>query len=422
MSAMAPPTPISIQLVDRRLTVIAFSREQLEGLKTPCYIFDKGELEDNFLDFTRAVQDAWGPCSHIAYSVKTNPLTWIVKEAQRCGCFAETVSDEEYHLALCCGFSPKQIVFNGPAKSRAWFEYAVRSGSIVNIDLPREIDWVEELAAKGVECHVGIRSNVDLESSFPGQTIGGKEGGRFGFSLESGGLGEQIRRLKGIRGVRLCGLHMHFTTYCRTPEVYQCLANYACQIAREYDLLDDISYIDIGGGYYGGGVQNAGRYEQYAQAISKQLSQAFDKDKVSLYLEPGGAVVCTPGYYVGRVLDVKDMLTDRHVVTELSRLHIDHELKKTSYNHVLYTRRTNTYPRQVIDAFTCLESDRLTVLEDEPELSRDDIVLINFAGAYSLGFVPGFFIKLPPAVYSYDRDANTFELVRDAFSELPPTV
>ena len=60
-----------------------FSREQLEGLDTPCYIFDTEELEKNFLDFSRALIESWGQRSCVGYSVKTNPFPWILDEARK---------------------------------------------------------------------------------------------------------------------------------------------------------------------------------------------------------------------------------------------------------------------------------------------------------------------------------------------------
>ena len=65
-----------------------------------------------------------------------------------------------------------------------------------------------------------------------------------------------------------------------------------------------------------------------------------------------------------------------------------------------------------------MESDRLTILENEAELSEGDLILIFFAGAYSMSFTPGFFIESAPAVYSYDN--GDFEMIRPKFDRLPP--
>lgn len=394
-----------------------FTKEQLSRLETPCFLFDAAELRDNFRGFSRALEEHWGVDSRVAYSVKTNPLPWILRVAKECGCMAEVVSDEEYALALECGFDPRDIIFNGPVKGRAWFEYAVRHASTVNIDSQRELAWVSDLARTGItDIRVGVRANIDLEKFCPGQTIGGDEPGRFGFSYEDGALERAIAQLRAVPGVHISGLHMHVTTFGRRPETYRVLASHAAKIIREYHLRD-ISYVDMGGGYYGGGTRNAGRYESYVRAMADEL-KGFVDEGTALYVEPGGAVICTPGYYLGRVVDVKDIRGTRFVVTELSRLNIDHELKKTSYAHELFAKKREAYSRQEVCGFTCMESDRLTILEDEPELSEGDLMLISFAGAYSMSFTPGFFIESAPAVYSYDN--GVFEMIRPKFDKLPP--
>lgn len=397
-----------------------FSRGQLESLQTPCFVFDANELRQNFLDFSRALKGAWNEKSQVGYSVKTNPFPWVLDQARACGCMAEVVSDEEFSLALERGFSPDQIIFNGPVKGRDWFRFAVLSGGIVNIDSRREIRWIRELSEEGYRnLRVGVRANIDLERFCPGQTIGGSEPGRFGFCFEDGNLAWAIGELKAIEGVSVSGLHMHVTTYGRFPETYRVLASHAARIIEDYGLAADLSYVDMGGGYYGGGKRNEGRYEQYAQTIADELS-GLDRERVALYVEPGGAVVCTPGYYVGRVVDVKDVRDTRFVVSELSRLNIDHEMKKTSYPLELFSDSVVTMKEQELCGFTCMESDRMCVLHDAPELAEGDIVLIRFAGAYSMSFTPGFFIETAPAVYAFEE--GSFSLLRRGFEKVPPAL
>ena len=64
-----------------------------------------------------------------------------------------------------------------------------------------------------------------------------------------------------------------------------------------------------------------------------------------------------------------------------------------------------------------MESDRMCVLYDEPELS-EGYVLIRNAGAYSMSFTPNFFIEHPPSVYVYSN--KEFIEVREGFARKPP--
>lgn len=382
--------------------------DEVKGLDTPCYVFDEEELRANLLDFSHALHAGWSEDSRVAYSVKTNPLPWVVEVARECGCFAEVVSDDEYELALQCGYPCEQIVFNGPIKGRRFFEHALENGSLVNIDSKREIRWAKELAEKGERVRLGIRANIMLERYCPGECLSDDHHGRFGFSYESGALGKVIEDLRSS-GVEIVGLHMHVTTRSRSQRVYDVLSSYAARIIEEFGI--DPDYVDMGGGFFGGGAHNVGAYDDYVAAIASNLVKACDPKKTRLIVEPGGAVVCTPGYYIGRILDVKDIVDERYVVSELSRINIDHEMKKTSYNLTLHCASEKVIPAQTLCGYTCMDSDRLCTLADEPELAEGDIVVVNYAGAYSCAFTPGMFIEYPPAVYA--RSSDGIRIIRE---------
>lgn len=383
------------------------------ALQTPCYVFDEPELRANFADFGRALRDAWSPLARVAYSVKTNPFPWILRVAREEGCLAEVVSGDEFALALDAGFAANEVIFNGPVKPRDWLAYALASGTVVNLDSVNDVAWTCAWAREHPgRARVGVRANIELDRYCPGETITGDRGGRFGFCYENGELARVIGELRAA-GAEVCGLHMHVTTLSRSLRAYEVLAEHAVRIVRENGLA--LSYVDMGGGYYGGGKRNEGAYERYAKVMADTLREACDPATCALYVEPGGAVVCTPGRYVGKVLDVKDTTADRFVTCELSRINIDHEMKKTSYPlHVLTpdgackdrdaagAQGLPAHPHQTLCGFTCMESDRLCSLEGWPALEIGDTVVIDFAGAYSMSFTPGFFIEHAPAVYARD--------------------
>ena len=83
---------------------IPFEATDWASLDTPCFVFDEPELRENYCDFDRAVKAAWSPLARVAYSIKTNPLPWVLGVARTAGCMAEAVSGEELAVALECGF------------------------------------------------------------------------------------------------------------------------------------------------------------------------------------------------------------------------------------------------------------------------------------------------------------------------------
>lgn len=379
---------------------------QFEEIKTPCYILDENDFVNNINNFKKSLEDRFDSYI-VAYSFKTNSLPRILKIVSDNGCFAEVVSDDEYELAKRLGFESDRIIFNGPVKSRELFLEAVRGNSIVNIDSKRELTWIkEELCGESVK--IGIRVNFDLESKLPGQTSTGVNGGRFGFSYENGELSDAIREIKNSGNI-ISGLHMHVSNASKSVDVYEELARMACEIVKKENL--ELSYIDFGGGYFGGG-DNGEAYDRYVKAISKILS-AEKLTNITVIVEPGASVVATSFKYVTTVIDVKDTSYGRFVITDGTRLHLDFQMHKEKYKYSLVTDSSAAYPKQVICGYTCMENDRIMTLEGSPELSVGDKVIYDITGSYTMCFAP-LFISYLPRVYSSNMDKTV--LVRDKWS------
>lgn len=374
-------------------------------IHTPCFVLDEVEFKQNLKDF-RGVLDEYFLHSGIGYSFKTNSLPFIIRMAKELGCYAETVSDTEYQLAKVAGYEPERIIFNGPIKGREQFEEAFVEGSMIHVDSMREVEWLEELSQRGTKGDIGIRINVDLESLLPGQTSTGEAGGRFGFCDENGKLTEILQRIRNMQGIQIVGFHMHVSNKSKSPEVYEMLARKACEIAKREQI--DLKYLDIGGGFFGGGDGGVG-YRKYVEAIYRVLKEK-QMQNIELIVEPGASVIATAVDYVTEVIDVKDTVRGRFVVTDGSRLHVDPFFHKTGYSYSLDTKSTANSEEQVICGYTCMEQDRFMKLKNEVELHRGDRIVYHVVGGYTMCFNP-LFIEYFPMVYTRKKDSYT--VVRD---------
>lgn len=370
----------------------------MRQIHTPCFIFDETEFERNIKDF-RKVLDEYFLRNRIGYSFKTNSLPYIIEKARELGCCAETVSDTEYQLAKKAGYEPKHIIFNGPVKGREQFEEAFVNGALIQIDSMREVEWLQELSQKGIGGNIGVRINIDLESVLPGQTATGEYGGRFGFCDENGNLTEVFQRIKGMKGIRIAGFHMHVSNKSKSPEIYETLTGRACEIAKREQI--DIKYLDIGGGFFGGGDGGIG-YRKYVEAIYRVLKER-SMQNIELIVEPGASVIATAVDYVVEVIDVKDTVRGHFVITDGSRLHVDPFFHKTEYSYSLDSKGINRYEKQVICGYTCMEQDRFMKIENEIELCLGDRITYHVVGGYTMCFNP-LFIEYLPLVYTRKKD------------------
>lgn len=368
-----------------------------ETLQTPFFLIRERLLRANIEGFRSALDRLW-PNSIIAYSVKTNALPWILSWMNRHGVYAEVVSDEEFRLAELSGFPANRIVFNGPLKSDGCLKKAFENRAVVNVDSAHELAFLsrEHPQLSGT---IGIRVNVNTDIFNPRDVEYQEDGFRFGFSEENGELQKAINRVRDLYGDIPIGLHLHVNSITRAAEVYRLIAEYGAAIIRKYSLRP--AFFDIGGGFFGG-VPGKTTPEEYISTIKAELEKVVDPSFTKLIIEPGSAAVGSAIEYHTAVVDVKDTAKARMVTTDGSRIHIDPLWLKKSYLYSTDSMKSR-YPRQIICGYTCMDRDRLMVLENEAELSVGDRITCFRTGNYTVTF-GGPFIKPFPPVYVEDDD------------------
>ena len=213
--------------------------------------------------------------------------------------------------------------------------------------------------------------------------------------------------------MKVAGLHLHKSSKTRMPDIYRAIAGVAVSIKREYDL--SLSYVDIGGGFFGG-METKPQFNEYFNMISSILRQEFDPNKTTLIVEPGMALIGAPVDYVTTVVDVKKTIRNTFVITNGSRTQIDPLMTKTGYFYEFNREDTKreVVEHQVITGYTCMEHDRLFDAKNELELKPNDRIIYHKVGAYTMCLSP-LFIKWYPAVYV--RDAERIYKIRDRWTE-----
>lgn len=381
----------------------------MTNYQTPCYVINVDRLDANLAAFRSAFEQEWGSNFAMGYSIKTNHLPWLLRHAYQQRLLAEAVSDDEYRLALACGVPPERIILNGPQKGEEALVTAVRGQSILNVDNFAELDSLSRLVAahrltKGEvgSLQLGLRLNFNLEAACPGETTAGSSVSRFGFCLENGELAQAIQAVHQLGG-RVRGLHLHYSTKTRSGAVFAALAQAACAVAKRYRLEDELSFIDMGGGFFGGRAScDHPSPAGYAQCISSSLKTAFNSEKVRLIIEPGASVLATALDYRCRVANVRTIRGVRVVTLDGSSLHINPlRFQRRPVYSVCRAEAAAPGGRQLVCGNTCMEDDRFFATEDEALYSVGDEIVFHYAGAYCMAF-NSCFIHVPPAVYLED--------------------
>lgn len=382
----------------------------MKNYQTPCYFIHEKKLNKNISTFRDSFSQEWGGSYAMGYSIKTNHLPWLIRYAYRNSLFAEAVSDDEFHLAICCGVPPERIILNGPQKSAEVLKTALRAKGIINVDNFEEIHILSELIGgigfsteEKESLQIGLRVNFDLEAVCPGETTAGNSVSRFGFCLENGALGKAIEKLHAL-GIKISGFHMHYSTKTRSSAVFRALAQEVCELVQEYHLEDEISFIDMGGGFFGGRTSDIHPSpKEYARIIVSTLKLVLDPQKVKLIIEPGASILATAIDYRSRVQSVRQIRGVNVVTLDGTSLHINpFQVKRQPVYMVQKEVDTEVQGRQVVCGNTCMENDRFFESDYEPLLSVGDEIIFQYAGAYTMSF-NSCFIHVPPAVYLLDN-------------------
>ena len=105
----------------------------IEQFGSPLFVFSERTVLDTARRARKAFRDVY-PNTVFGWSYKTNYLKAICNIFHKEGWIAEVVSEFEYQKAEQAGIPGKDIIYNGPCKSRDSLERALRNGSLVQMD------------------------------------------------------------------------------------------------------------------------------------------------------------------------------------------------------------------------------------------------------------------------------------------------
>ena len=379
---------------------------KIEELKTPCYIINEDVYRENICELMEAYRLNWPGNLIYGYSVKTNHLPYMIGIAHEYGWKIEVVSPDEYELAGLCGISEMDIIYNGPQK-RDTVINAIKAGSIVNLDNLMEVDRICSHAAEFdlQKATVGIRVNFDLEMLCPGETTCKNTVGRFGICLENGDFEYALKKMKAA-GIPVKGLHMHSSSSSRSLKIFKSIANVAVKILNDYNL-NEIEYIDIGGGFFGGNYfPNKPTVNEYAETICREIVDGIGVDKckqLTLMLEPGAAILATSMDYLVSVLNIRDIRGERVITVDGSTLHINPMMNPHETPCTLLNPGEDTFIHQVIGGSTCMEMDRIYPRDLKQMIELNTEILFHACGAY-MSTHNSSFINAAPFIYVKKND------------------
>jgi diaminopimelate decarboxylase len=293
-------------------------RKEIDGISidnlvdkfgSPLFVFSEETIRKKYRDFYQLFSNRY-PNVVFGWSYKTNYLQAICAMMHQEGAFAEVVSEMEYDKARKLGVEGKNIIFNGPHKSIAALEKAIKEGAMINIDHLDEIYDLESIANRlKKKIKIGMRINMDT-GIYP-------QWSRFGLNLESGQAMDAVKRLATGSQLILNGLHCHIGTFILEPDAY--VNEITKMVQFGYEIEDNFNfkmeYLDIGGGFPSK-IKLKGTYlppdvgiptlDTYAEQITDALYKVLrPNDFPKLILESGRAIIDEAGFLIATLFASK---------------------------------------------------------------------------------------------------------------------
>jgi diaminopimelate decarboxylase len=388
-----------------------------EKYGSPVFILSEKQMRKNIRNARRIFSSRY-PKVQFAWSYKTNYLNAVCNIFHQEGSWAEVVSGFEYDKAMANGVPGNMIIFNGPEKSDAYLQKAVRNNSLIHIDHLDELFSLSTICKKeGIRSRVAIRVNMDT-GIYP-------RWDRFGFGYENGQAWNAIVRIMNDSNIELNGLHCHIGTFMLTPSAYGVAATKLCSLAADIRAKygKAIGYIDLGGGFpsvntlkgaYLPGTDTVPSIDQFADSITGAiLSSSIRHEELPLLiLETGRALIDDAGYLIGTVLATK-RLSDGRRATVLD-FGVNTLFTSFWYDHKISPAQDlgEHTEDMVLVGPLCMNIDTLRESINLPMLEKGHKVVAHKVGAYNMSQWMQF-ITLRPNVVLIDSEGQT-HIIRKA--------
>ena len=384
---------------------------------SPLFVFSERTVIETARRAKKAFNDVY-PNTTFGWSYKTNYLKAICNIFHKEGWIAEVVSDFEYQKAEQAGIPGKDIIYNGPCKSRESLERALRQGSLVQIDNWDELRVIEEIASTiNRRIDVGVRIWMDT-----GLTPAWS---KFGFALANGEAARAVSHVIANPHLNLHTLHSHIGTYVLEPKAYAVAAERLVAL-REMVFRKSghlVPCINLGGGFPSNSLLHemaenteVPPIERYAEAIAGVLNALPRARRPQLRLETGRHLIDDAGYLIASVVAVKG--AERYSTRPNSGKQSRGGYIVDAGVNLLYTStwfRVGVMPTTPSDPLhtnavklygcLCMNIDVIRQEVELPPLEVDDKLVLHPVGAYNLTQSMQF-IGLRPAVVLVGLDGS----------------
>ena len=376
-------------------------KEFNELLLKSTFLYDTPQfliIEDTLNDRVELIKNAFQKQflkTKIYYAYKACDLPYICEKLYKSRLGAEVASDLELDLARSIG--QKEIIFNGPGKTKKEIELAINNSAVIIVDNFEELGLINKIAF-----NLKIKASIGVRLSMP--FIKNRNWARFGIQPN---LLPEFLKLTRKEFISFKGIHFHIGTEIENPGIYIKNIIFLSNLLKKLNSFDrkQINFINIGGGFGVEGYRKR-NYPEYKfnflnviksipinfsrnksiENFAQDITEAFrgrilslkDLANVELWLEPGRWIIDPVIHLLTKVLYTKDggIILDGNIVfchRVVKEIHPVFNLSNFSFRKI----------EQKLYGSLGRPDDLIGKFYFGQELKRGNIVCLANLGAYS---------------------------------------
>lgn len=377
--------------------------------KTPLYVFDQYELEDNMKLFVDNFKSSNFNC-HTVYASKAFLVPAMCELLVKHGLWMDAVSLGDLYVAYKSGFPMDHIIFHGNNKSKAELEFAVEHNCVIVVDHLEELVLLNSICEanhKSISTMFRVNPGIDAHTHKYIQTA--TYVSKFGESMfDEVTIDKIMREYVNSKYVKLLGFHSHIGSQIQELEPF--LLNVSKMLSFSKQIIDKYNYqltsVNFGGGFGIPYVQNdkplnkeltASKMVELINSLGKEIG--FVPSDV--FIEPGRSIVgnsCVTLYTCG---DFKHTYGDKNYqfIDGGMTDNIRPALYSAEYSCDIANKMNNEKDTICDIAGKCCESGDIIIynaLVQKPE--PNDILMVYATGAYNYSMASNYNNMLKPAV------------------------
>jgi diaminopimelate decarboxylase len=381
-------------------------KDIIQEYGSPCYVYSKRAISENFLDYQRALSSR----DHlICYAVKSNSNIAVLQTLAKLGAGFDIVSVGELERVLLAGGDPAKVVYSGVAKTAAEMRRALEVGiHCFNVESESELELLNKTAAETNQmAPVSIRVNPDVDAKTHPYISTGLKENKFGIDISR--AYEVYQQATEMDNISVVGVDCHIGSQLTdiTPFI-DAMKHLLLLVDRLADSGIKLKHIDIGGGL---GVRYQNETVPSLTSYMDALAPLLKDRTETLVMEPGRSISANAGILLTQVQVIKKNGDKNFAVVDAAM--------NDMLRPALYDAWMDINPIEIISDRTEADYDVVgPVCETGDFLGKDrtlgieegDYLYLSSAGAY--GFTMSSNYNSRPRVAEVMVDGDQIHLVR----------